>query len=268
MMRLSFLCLLATIFTLAAAENIKSVGGVAKARIKSITGVAEANIKSMEGVDNTASGGGGSPDVERSATNSYVTPAVALFTNSVTIAGSNPLLYVYVGIGDADPTGNRPTAITWGAASLTEQWATNNGTGPLFVRSSGWTLQAPGTGTQSLIVVLNSTTADQVHIHWVVITNAHQTAAISGVATASGSSAAPSVTVASAVNSLVVSGVTSDGENSLAVGAGPTLVSVLLNIQTDTDSGTSKRAGGASIAMPWTTANQPWAIGGMSIAPP
>lgn len=43
--------------SLFAAENVKSVDGVAKANIKSIAGVAEANIKSIDGVDNTASGG-------------------------------------------------------------------------------------------------------------------------------------------------------------------------------------------------------------------
>lgn len=44
-----------------AAENIKTVSGVAKANLKSFNGVLEANIKTIQAVDNTAAGGGGTP---------------------------------------------------------------------------------------------------------------------------------------------------------------------------------------------------------------
>jgi hypothetical protein len=57
MTRLKFfiaLLLLVSLLPLRAAENIKSVDGVAKANLKSISGVSEANIKSIEGVDNTS----------------------------------------------------------------------------------------------------------------------------------------------------------------------------------------------------------------------
>jgi len=42
---------------LSAAENVKTVGGVARANVKTIGGVAEANIKTLLGVDNTSAGG-------------------------------------------------------------------------------------------------------------------------------------------------------------------------------------------------------------------
>lgn len=213
-----------------------------------------------------AGGGGGAPEVESTGTNSYTTGG-ALFTNSVTVAGSNPFLLVKVGIGDADPTGNRPVAVVWGASSLTQAWGTNNGAGVLFVRSDGWYLNNPTPGTANLIVTLNSTTADQVHIIWQNVTNAHASP-VSGIATASGESTTPSVTVVSAANSLVISGATSDAENSLNVGSGPTLIRRILNLAADTDSATIKRAGAASTVMNYTSDNAAWAAGGLSIAPP
>lgn len=223
----------------------------------------------------TAAGGGGSPEVESITTNSYNVGASgtnlstrALYTNLVQVTGANGLIFIHIGIGDADPTGNRPTSNTWGGTGFKQEWATNNGTGSLFVRSDGWYLKATAPGTAELITTLNGVTADQVHIIITVITNTHQTAPVSGVTTASGESTTPSVTVPSAANSLVISGVTTDAENTLTIGAGPTLVARILNVNADTDSGVSKRAGAATVAMPWSTGNQPWAQGGFSIAPP
>lgn len=58
MMRLKLLALaLAFILPLFAAENIKSINGVAKANIKAVGPVDEANIKAVGPVDNTAAGG-------------------------------------------------------------------------------------------------------------------------------------------------------------------------------------------------------------------
>lgn len=57
MCRKYLLLVLACVASLFAAENVKTVNGVARANVKTIDGVPIANIKTLNGVDNTGGGG-------------------------------------------------------------------------------------------------------------------------------------------------------------------------------------------------------------------
>lgn len=85
MMRLKLLTLV-FILPLFAAENIKSVNGVAKANIKAVGPVAEANIKAVGPVDNTAAGGGAV------ATDDFNRANGGLGANWTVQAGTGPLI--------------------------------------------------------------------------------------------------------------------------------------------------------------------------------
>ena len=213
----------------------------------------------------TAAGGGGdgSPAVESWGLTNNTFVSLRFQTNSVTVAGANKLLLFFIGIGVSSQ--NQTTNVSYGGVNLTKLWATN---GPSWVVNECWYLLNPSSGTASIIVEgATGYTADQMCHWWVNVTNVNQSTPVGTVVTASGTSTGPSVTVAGATGDLIISGLSTDSGATLTASTG-SFVTNKLNVGSDTAYASTTNAGGASVAMSFTTASEHWALGGVAIKKP
>jgi hypothetical protein len=222
----------------------------------------------LSSINNPAVAGGpsGSPAVQMSGNTNWTSGTLSICTNSITCAGSDRLLVVVYSIGDSDLANSVVTSMTLGGTSLTKAWGTND-TASTWVRNELWYLVAPPTGAQNLIVSYFNTGIDQGFIGWVNLTNVNQSTPLGTVVTASGSSTTPSVSVSSATGDLVISSVASDSDANITASTGA-IVQVVNVLGGDTCHGIATNAGAASVTMSWSTQNQLWTIGGVSIKKP
>jgi hypothetical protein len=208
-------------------------------------------------------GGGGTPPVFDAASSTSAT-SVSSLSWSHTCSGNDRLLFVVVGAGSS-VVGNRVvTSVTYNGVALTQAWALN---GPGWVRNEGWYLVAPATGANTVVVTYAGNNL-QAAAGGVSFTGVNQTTPVDTAATASGNTGNPTVVVSSATTDIVISGVSSDAQTTLAVGGTGTQRWRVLNVDTDTAYGSSTDAGASSVTMIWTqSGNENWAMGGVSINP-
>lgn len=216
-----------------------------------------------------AASGGGAPAVSLSVSNSVIN-AITFVTNIITVpAGdANRLLLVTIGVGD--DAWERPridiSGVGLDSTSITNNilWETNDAG---WVATATYYYKAPPTGLLTNIY-FPSSSKSQLSIGIVLITNANQTATFGTPAAHQGTGTAPSVTVASTVGTaLVYCSVATDAQNTLTVNNG-TQIWFNKNIDSDTDFGGSRVAGGASVTPSWTTTSAGFAIGAVSINAP
>jgi hypothetical protein len=130
-----------------------------------------------------------------------------------------------------------------------------------------WYLLAPATGTNNVVITYTGS-ATQISAGSVSLTGAAQTTPVSGCATATASSNAPSVAVTSARGSLVLDGVVfgTTGLGNSKEGTGQT--ERFNKEQTNHTLFGSTEAGATSVTMSWAVASSnPWVQIGFSIAP-
>jgi hypothetical protein len=181
-------------------------------------------------------------------------------------SGSNRLMLVSVKSRQA--TGASATGVTYNSVALTKLGEVVNGT---QIRTELWYLLAPASGTHDVVVTLNATALFSGDI--VTLTGVDQVTPLGTLATGTGSSQAPSVTVTSATGDLVLDFLGYISSASVAApGSGQTQLatSVTSNATTgfNVSSYSSDKAGAASVAMAWTISstatNRQWAGVGVS----
>ncbi len=186
-------------------------------------------------------------------------------------AGANRFLIVSAQLG-SNCAGSSPTvaSITYAGVALTPITSVvGTPCGPA-TRSEQWQLVAPATGSNNVDVTL-SAAAPSLHSGVMAFTGVDQTTPVRAFASASGSTAAASVTVASAANDIVVNTV---GEGRLITGPGAGQTQRFLkngsNGTTLDNSAGSTAPGAASVTMTWTFGGgaDEWQSISSSVRPP
>lgn len=198
------------------------------------------------------------------ATGSTSTPA----SNSITIGGSNRVLYVFLMLADNTPTS--VSSVSWsggGGESLTAY--ADSGTVQTFLRTYVYRKIAPTATTGTVSVTLGASQS-QIGLFTVAIEDCDQTTPDGGVTFANGNGVSPdpTVTVSSAAGKLVV-------DFLQRVGASQTVGSGQTQLQQSAfgavDFAGSREAGAASVSMSWTDgaggtgSNWEWLIGALSL---
>jgi hypothetical protein len=139
-----------------------------------------------------------------------------------------------------------------------------------FMSSEGWSLPSnsiatePATGANNLVVSWD--TAAQAAAGGTPFSGAHQTTPLGTAITASGTSTAPAVnSIGSATDEIVIAGIATDSGPVLTEGG--TLLWEVEALLGDTSHGAQRYAGAASVNATWTTQNESYGAGGVSIKP-
>ncbi|MBI2327901.1 prepilin-type N-terminal cleavage/methylation domain-containing protein [Candidatus Curtissbacteria bacterium] len=178
--------------------------------------------------------------------------------------GANRLLIVGVSIGEDKSV----STITYGSQGLTFRGAAYSGTSVDDARAEIWSLVNPTSGTNTITVNLDGTTAIAAGAtSW---TNVNQATPLGTTATGWGNSTSPQVNVTSAGSEVVVDTLSADGTPTAAVGAGQTQH---WNVQggdvfKSTRGAGSSEIGAAATTMSWTlNSSRKWALVAVAIKP-
>lgn len=198
--------------------------------------------------------------------------STTLETASWAVGGSNRYLLVFVGSGAGTPVD--PSAVKWGGSggtSLTQKGSTlNMGTNAKW---SCWELIAPTAQTSTVHVTWGSS-QDERWIIAISFTTTDQTTPTRTVATATGTSTAPSVNATSVSGDLVVDGVafldTDGGSRTLTVGASQTSRQEIegADLVYEGAGVSTEAATGTSTTMSWSmsgSGGRPWATFAMAL---
>ena len=208
------------------------------------------------------------------AASSSSTAVGPTLTWSHTCSGAQRVLVVGVGLETAQSV----TSVTYGGVELTRVGYVAQGQGDTYddVRSELWVLIAPLTGANNIVVTASGET--EIIGGATSWTGAHQSAPTGVFASATGTSNAPSVAVASTAGDFVVDNMiasrSSPGTITATVGAGQTQRwNQVIGVSYPKRACGSTEGGAASVTMSWTlSASFPWAICGVCIkvyaAPP
>lgn len=153
------------------------------------------------------------------ATEGYEAGGDGVLSVSHTASGTNRAVFIGSGIYSVDSvTGT--TSISYGGASATELWdASVAGS----YGNAGYALVAPATGAQTVTATAADATPEEQGISVISMTGVHQATPTGTAVTATGTSAAPSVTVsAPAADSLVVDNLITEAMPRDTVGANQT----------------------------------------------
>lgn len=212
------LILILTTSVLFAAQDVKTVNGLAIASVKTVKNLAIASVKTVNGLDNTASGGGGIT-FDSFSTNTVILPAAGVLTvtNLHTVAGANTALVVtfaHMANGSATVTG-----VTYNGDAMTQIWSLADGTG-VEAKSLGFILINPDAGTHDIVATV-SANASAFYCHMVGTSwnGVNQTGTVGNswrtpITQNDGGSAAISITASTAQNGdVVVMGIANWGTN-------------------------------------------------------
>lgn len=157
--------------------------------------------------------------------------------------------------------GTSVTGVTYGGLALTLE-VVSPSIGALPSRTEIWGsdgLTLP-TGAQTVVVTF-STTGSYCQAASVTVTGSDKTTCFSNVNNATGTSAAPSIAVNSAVGEFVIDITGNDAnDNTIAPGGSQILRWGPLQASNNWAAGSSLPAGAGSTTMSWTSANEAWAI--------
>ncbi len=200
--------------------------------------------------------------VGASSTAFNTVPATSLTLSHTVASGDARILVVNV----ATKGGDLASGVTYGGVTLTKVMSVASGT---VVGTSLWRLVNPVVGTADLVATL--TASNVIAIGATSYTGVHQTTPLGTAVGGSANSATASVVVSSAANELVVDGVASLNDASIAVGAGQTLRyrAGATGASFSPVSTSSTEPGAASVTMSWSLPGaQPfWAIVAVPIKP-
>ena len=178
-----------------------------------------------------------------------------LETGSLTVSGSNRVLWVHVGSGAGTPVD--PTSVKWGGSGGTSltQISTTLDVGS-NEKISVWRLISPA-ATSSTVYVTWPSAQDERWIIAVAVQDADQTTPNGTVATATGTSNTPSVAATSTSGQLVLDFVSflDTGSDTLTVGAGQTQLENIAGGAFSSFEGSAsstETASGSSTTMSWT----------------
>lgn len=183
------------------------------------------------------------------------------FAHAIAADATNRLLTVGVAIG------RNPDSVTLGVTynlvAMTSQAKvhTNNGTIG-FVEM--FSLKAPATGSNNVVITVTGGTAD-IESGGVSFKGVDQTTPVSNVTTAFGNSTAPTVTVTSALKSMVVDALA----NGSSITSSSNMNQWIRNQNATTGGGNgaqSMEAGKASVVMTYLVGSDFWGIIGMTVA--
>ena len=192
------------------------------------------------------------------ASSSVATDGVVSVNLAHTTSGSNRLMLVSVA---TDPHGERASAVTYDGVNLSlfgvEELAGNHS------RVEIWSLVAPSTGTNNVVVTMTGTAYRGVAVGVMTYNGVNQTAPLLDFGSASGSSAAAAVSVASAQNDFVFAVVHSHSGTGAVPGAGQTEYWDVISDQSN--GGASGQPGASSVTSSWTVDNGDWSAAAVSI---
>lgn len=197
------------------------------------------------------------------ATFDAATDGVGAAVNAITIThtASGTDRAAFAGGGCVDAAPQLVSSGTYAGSAMTERWDAIFAT---FYSHFGLTIVAPATGAQSVTVNFAGVN-DNASLAVVTATSVDQTTPFGTAATATGSSATPSVNVSAAVNDLVVDNVVYVGTGAATAGAGQTQRTANTNVGPgEFGHATSTEAGAATVTMSHTIASANWAIGGIA----
>lgn len=195
------------------------------------------------------------------AVSSAVGAGAGPYTWSHTCSGSNRVLFVKVSYYDS---GDSVSGVTYNGVTMTAMPSSLVSNGQYFV--VWYYLINPATGSNTVSVSFTGTVFD-FGGSAVSVTDADQTTAFGGVATATGTSTTPSVNVSSASDELVIDGLSIVHSGTLSVGAGQTQRTNEI-CGGFIKHGTSTEGGGATTTMSWTnSSSQAWAISAFAAKP-
>jgi hypothetical protein len=178
-------------------------------------------------------------------------------------AGSDRLLLV--GVSMSNPGARTVSSISYDSQALSFVGSENNSNDKSRIEI--WSLVAPNTGTNNLVVTLSGANGNGFTVGAMTFTGVDQATPLGTFSSASGHSAGGSTVVSSAAGELVFStlNIQSTNNEDLIPDAGQTEHWDLH--QNRADGGGSTAPGAASVTMSWSFGNDEWALGAVSIKP-
>jgi hypothetical protein len=217
-----------------------------------------------------ASGGGNTVTIDNIGAAATGTGIQLLNTATVTTsANPNRAIFVFIGIGDSNPSELPVSSVTTsGTSSSTTQVATKDAFNWAAVRVY-CILNPQASTTHTITVDLSSgaPNADTLFVRAVSFYNVDQTTPFDSIVTSDmggAATTAPSVSVTVTTGGMGVSFVTSDSENNLTATTGTALFTQT-TVASDTSSAANYTASTGSQALSHSTASQPAAIAGFNI---
>lgn len=195
-------------------------------------------------VDSTSSGG---------------TTGVNSLTVAHTTAGTNRLMLVGITI---DPHGDAINSVTYDGVALTRAGQVYDAATHASVEI--WYLVAPNTGTHDVVIDISGTSYNGMDAGVMTFTGVDQANPLGAFAGAFGQSTTATVTVASQVGD-VVFGVADSHSNSTAPAPDPGQTEYWSLDNGKCFASGTLEAGAASVDQTWTTINDYWAVGAISI---
>jgi len=190
-------------------------------------------------------------------------------SSALTIAANSNRLLIACFAITGGSSGQDADTVTWDSVALTEYISINNATHPAL--ASVWYLKAPNTGNKVFSFHLSGNCACEVNL--ISLFNVNQTTPIRGSQTSTGSTATPNMTIASAVNDIIIDCASSYYSSPPDVVAGTD--QVFLSSYTDTGGAeddivdSSMTPGSASESISWTlgAGARNWAYAAISVEP-
>ena len=213
-------------------------------------------------------GGGGSSSLPFAAASTpygAVNVATGNTNNPITLASGLTNGYIVAWVSFYDGAADAVTSVSFDGSSMTELLGAGMSAGTRKAYLFGLAVGSKGAGTYSIQV--NTSGPIEVYTHGIIAYNgAHQTVQDGAVDGASGTSIAPTVTIASTTGDLVVSTLYSDDAGSLTPGADQTERQQLLH---DGSGGAySDENGTTSTVASYTKGtSSPWLIIAVSLKP-
>jgi hypothetical protein len=179
------------------------------------------------------------------------------------VSGSDRVLMV--GVSMSNPGARTVSSITYDGQALSFVGSENNSNDKSRIEI--WSLVAPNTGTNNLVVTLSGANGDGFVVGAMTFTGVDQDTPLGTFSSASGHSAGGSTVVSSAAGELVFStlNIQTTANDDLIPGAGQTEHWDLH--QNRADGGGSTAPGAASVTMSWSFGKDEWALGAVSIKP-
>lgn len=154
------------------------------------------------------------------ATEGYESGGDGVVSVTHTAGGADRAVFIGSGVASLGNAITGSSSATYGGAGATELWDVAVAT---YYGNAGYVKVAPATGAQTVTVTVGDSAPTDQGVGVISMTGVHQSTPTGTAATATGNSAAPSVTVsAPASDSLVVDNLMTAGEDRSAVGSGQT----------------------------------------------
>jgi hypothetical protein len=179
-------------------------------------------------------------------------------TVSHTTSGTNRLMLVSFA---TDPSGTAVTSVTYNGANLSFVGA-EEPTGA-HTRIELWAMPAPSTGTFNVVITTNGSSYNGATVGVTTLTGVDQSTPLVNFTTASGSSSAAAVTVASQIGDVAYAAIHSHNGVSMTPGGGQTELFDVVNDQSN--GGATVAAGAASVTNTWTVNNDDWSAAAVSV---